>query len=256
MSEHSENVSKQAVEAIQAAAKRACDDIREDAQKMISDLGMRAEALYQLEIEENGRFIGKGDHLFATEISFYANGLPRAPLSGAAIHFTDGARFPIGSGPVGLSDGPKLERGKRYRMIVAFQELKEEQPTTSDLFAEAASSTWANRSHVPPKFLYRCRLMDNNSDLGPCDREKDHQGICASKKHFNAAFFPEESFADDVVRVQTTCGQCRKADCKAADPEWRHCVYCWVPVAGEDLGGECGAWCPKCVAREANREKS
>ena len=123
MSEHSKNISERAVRAINEAADRACANIREDAQKAIGDMEARAEALYQIEIEENGRFIGKGDHLFATEIDLKSYGHD-LQIGGANLE-VNGYRFQIGSGPMTGNSGPELKQGKRYRMIVAFQELKE-----------------------------------------------------------------------------------------------------------------------------------
>lgn len=137
MNEHSKRTTEQAIEAIQAAAERACDGIREDADQVIADLRSRADALYQIEIEGNGRFAGKGDHLFAREIDL-TRGFPgKARLGGAAIHLSSGERWGIGSGPNGI-DGARLEQGKRYRMIVAFQ-LLEDEPASGPIKIEVTS---------------------------------------------------------------------------------------------------------------------
>ena len=182
MSEHSKNVSKQTVEAIQAAAKRACDGIREDADQAIADLKSRADALYQIEIEGNGRFAGKGDHLFAREIDL-TRGFPgKARLGGAAIHLSSGERWGIGSGPNGI-DGARLEQGKRYRMIVAFQQLGED-PAKGKICASCKGPIEDSRPNCN-----KCRACDGGSSFRQqllctiCKKAKREQdvkdGVCS-----------------------------------------------------------------------------
>jgi hypothetical protein len=202
---------KASIAAINEAAERACTNIREDAKKAIGDMEARAEALEAIEVD-HCRFIGEGDHLFATEIDLkpYTHDIQ---LGGANVEM-HGYRFQIGSGPVTGNSGPELKQGKRYRMIVAFQELA----TVSEMFAEAAASSWANRSHIPY-----------------FDFDNQEARVHAEQR--------------EAISERS------KAGCAAVDSSMDHCAYCWTVVPKQDLGGPNDAWCAECQSKAQHKQE-
>ena len=124
MNDHIENVTKQAVEDLEAAANRAIDDLDRRAGQVIADLKARAEALAAVSDGQGMLFSAGHDHFYATEIAAggkIGDSSEGIQLSGAVVEFQGGPRWSIGSGPATWR-GPRLEPG-RYRMIVAFKEL-------------------------------------------------------------------------------------------------------------------------------------